>query len=195
MSVTYTNGKVLLPIHKNASTWLRLMMKTILTPGISNNNWNASSYPTNSVITFVRNPWDRILSGYLYNKKAWCNPKWGQEKEYGPFPDFITYLKEIERAGGPYETKWQSFRRQADYIDVIEKDLFFLGRFETLKEDLKKVCDKMEVEMPKEEPSKRNESRGKEGGPFGYRDYYTEETKKIVENIYSADCIRFGYEF
>ena len=194
MSVTYTNGKVFLNVHKNASTWIERSLTGILGPDeVYDNKMNASHSPVNSVICFVRNPWDRCLSGYLYSKTAWYHPIHGQVKEHGPFPEYPEYLREVARSGLGC-TFWQSFKRQVDYIDVPRSDLFFLGRFETLKEDFNKLLEMMEVKMTKKLP-KKNVSRGKSGGPFGYRDYYTEETKKIVENIYSNDCIRFGYEF
>jgi len=198
MSNTYSNGKVLLPIHKNASTWLRNMLNQILGEPDRQNakeRWKASYYNTQTVIVFVRNPWDRVLSGYLYTKKHWS-----QEKEYGPFPDYSIYLQEIEKMGIG-KAPWQSFQRQYDYIDMPIADLFFFGHYENLYDDFTRLCEKMEVKPPDSKifqyyhNRNGNTSRDGTGGPTGYRDYYTDETKKIIERIYQKDIEKFEYSF
>jgi hypothetical protein len=158
--------------------------------------WKASFYKANQVIAFVRNPWDRTLSGYLFDKKYWYR----HEKTHGPFPDLKTYLEGIIE-NGIGKCEWQTFKRQVDYIDIPIADLFFLGRHETLYDDFEKLCKKLSVEIPKKErfgyfhTRHGNKTRGEQGGPFGYREYYNKETKELVKKIYGADIKKFGYEF
>jgi hypothetical protein len=201
----YSNGLAFIPIHKNASTWLRNTLNLVLGGAIqigvdakyNGPLWKASTYKARSAIAFVRNPWDRTLSGYLYDKKNW---KPDQVESHGPFPEFEEYLKEIDEHGIG-NVRWQSFKRQVDYVDVAIKDLFFLGRFESLYDDFGELCKKMSIETPDEKKYWEhfrlhgNRSRGKTGGPLGYKEYYDKKTRKLVEKIYGADIKKFQYEF
>ena len=64
----------------------------------------------------------------------------------------------------------------------------FIGRFENIKEDFKKITDKLNI---KRTLKKTNTSKRKED----YRLYYDEETKAIVNEVYRKDIQLFNYEF
>jgi len=64
----------------------------------------------------------------------------------------------------------------------------FVGRFERLLEDFKKVCQRLElgdIELPRTNATVHDH----------YSRYYNNETKKIVADHYAKDIDFFGYVF
>ena len=64
----------------------------------------------------------------------------------------------------------------------------FVGRFETLEEDWARLCEKLslDVKLP---------HRGKRRDPKHYREYYDEETRRMVEEVHAVDLEKYGYSF
>ena len=64
----------------------------------------------------------------------------------------------------------------------------YICRFENLEEDFYKVCDKLKIKnITLPHLNKIHHSH--------YTDVYTDETRKIIENLYSKDIEHFGYKF
>jgi len=63
----------------------------------------------------------------------------------------------------------------------------FIGRFESLSADFRKVCDKIGAEgtLPHMNVTQHD----------GYKQYYDDETRQIVELLYEGDIREFGYTF
>ncbi len=139
---------------------------------------------------FVRNPWDRAVSEYLYMMKmkgCVCGEK--------DIPStFKTYLKE------DFRCSWSSHvRPQSDYIldknnKIVVDDVF---RFEDFEAQFKIATKAMgfpgNYEFPK---SKANVTRK----PFDrlrrpYWKFYDRETRDIVAEKYEKDISLFGYSF
>jgi hypothetical protein len=127
---------------------------------------------------FVRNPWDRVVSVYLYESAR---------RYKGVFEDFVQRFYVERRLEGNYirhlpQTEWMK-RTPIHHIDMD-----FIGRFETLQEDFNKVCTHLgisNISLPHMSKSNRTH----------YRDYYNETTKRLVSEFYASDIEAFKYEF
>ncbi|NDB30230.1 hypothetical protein EB155_09620, partial [archaeon] len=121
--------------------------------------------------TFVRNPWDKIVSQYHYNRH-----KFG-------FKD--STFKEYVKA-------WDSGKQISTFsslnLHYIDEELDFIGRFETLQQDFNIVCDN--IGIPRQQLPHENKSKHKH-----YTEYYDDETKQIVAEKYARDIEYFGYKF
>jgi hypothetical protein len=123
---------------------------------------------------FVRNPWDRAVSGFKY-----------QVLKRGKYTkNFNRYLQ--VHTNIPF----LSSHNQLDWItnEKNEVKLDFIGRFENLQEDFNIICDK--IGIPKQQLPHKNKSKHK-----SYTEYYDDETRQIVAEKYAKDIEYFGYEF
>ena len=149
---------------------------------------------------FVRNPWDRAVSRFFYRqKKAIKNPKSDRLKVYlnGTFEESLLnpekytinqrakckHLKNLNKLYGSHE----------NCIDWISNDsgkiiVDFVGRFENLEEDFLKVQSVLGISCSLSHQNSSPRSKN-------YTEYYTEETKDIISNLYSRDIAAFGYKF
>lgn len=142
--------------------------------------------------TFVRNPWDRLVSAFFYmksfdedsNDRRFFDKYIGQDVT---FKDFVYKLKDKEYRKLCLE--WEHFTPQVNFIKnslgVVELD--FIGRVESIAEDFKNLCARLGVER---DLSLRNAGKRAE-----YRDYYDSEMIKIIEEVYKEDITGLQYEF
>lgn len=125
---------------------------------------------------FVRNPWDRLVSRYAQLLRAEKSPRYQAKAEKG-FEEFLKW--EIER----------NKSHQHPYVYDASGKLIvdFIGYFERLDEDFKKVCDRLQVAaaLPKANTSKHND----------YQSYYTPATRQMVADHCRRDIELFGYDF
>lgn len=132
---------------------------------------------------FIRNPWDLIVSQYLYAKRHIKAAKHTLAR--GSFTDFISW----------YDSKWaknciQPLRifPQLHYIgDGVTPIVTFVGRFERMSIDFKKICNRLKINY-----ALPHLNRTKHGH---YRTFYTKKTRAIVRRLYGNDIETFGYTF
>jgi chondroitin 4-sulfotransferase 11 len=121
--------------------------------------------------SFVRNPFDKIISQYHYNR--------------GKFGFEDCTFKEYVRAWSK-GVKISSCPQFNSYY--INEPLDFIGRFENLQHDFNIVCDKIGISQ-KQLPHK-NKSKHKH-----YTEYYDDETRQIVAEKFAKDIEYFRYKF
>ena len=143
--------------------------------------------------TFVRNPWDRMVSLYFF----WRNQtpdspfyKWDHKQvefiksKNISFKDFV---KLISSENSTIHEKPHLY----PYIGHFMNDpssFDFIGKLENFQEDFDQICAK--IGIPKQELKWVNKSKHKH-----YSEYYNDETRAIVAKKYVKDIEHFGYKF
>jgi len=131
---------------------------------------------------FVRNPWDKILSNYLY--RGTTTTAWDRDWPTTSFKEWVCGTKEYN-----YKCDLALFL-QLDWIsdgfNNVQAD--FIGRFENLEEDFTFVCDK--IDIPRKKLPHYNKTVHRP-----YWEYYDDETKNFVATKFKKDIEYFGYEF
>lgn len=140
------------------------------------------------VFTFVRNPWDRILSLYYYIKQRddILNDMQFRDYVYAIY-NFIETGK-----GSLFRNREYYYLSASDYIlDANGKILVnFIGKYENRNDDLKIIAQKIGCkQLDKLEINKSNRINKH------YSEYYDRETQAIVRTIYSKDIELFDYKF
>ncbi len=152
--------------------------------------------------SFVRNPWDRLVSEYLYRNYPFS------------FNDFL-YKKFPSPANDDYIKGMDGFRHvMPQYQFIYDKSLKllvdFVGRYETLQKDFEDVTTRITGE-PVELPYK-NKTNGRSIGWLSrakkllkleteqthkrhYTEYYDAASIQWVHDHYSKDIELFNYTF
>lgn len=143
----------------------------------------------NKTIVFVRNPFSRVVSLFHFQKL---------HKQY-KFKDFLKKLYQNK--------KLVNYIKNNDFHNEIKFDLikfhyswknqkfwipnepFFVGKFENLSDELKRLYQKMKIDYVEKIPHRKKT----EHKP--YRDYYDEETIAIIKDVYADDLKRYNYDF
>ncbi len=141
--------------------------------------------------TVVRNPFDRLVSAYLFMKKGGMNDKdkrWA-ERNLAPYADFDAFVKGWVNRDNIW--KGLHFRPQYSFIclNKYQPGPDFIGYYENLAADFEFICRKLELKSTLIEAN-RNLSRKKT-----YTDYYTDETRAIAADAYTDDLRLLGYNF
>lgn len=125
---------------------------------------------------FVRNPWDRLVSGYNYAKQTRRHPEHHLVRDMASISDYISFRERNHPT-----------TQSALLFDQKEKQLVTkIGRFETLEKDFQEICADLQITA---KLCKRNAS---DRGP-DWREYYTERDYNRVAALYSRDIEYFGY--
>ena len=139
---------------------------------------------------FVRNPWERFVSLYLDmclnrngNKKIMNYSLLKNKKEtiFYKTKNFKEFAKSFESSNWIKETH---FKNQYDFLNIKDEICMdFIGRFENLKEDWKKIKNDIGLnylgEIGHQRKSNLNLSK--------YKEFYDNETIDIVSRIYKKD--------
>ena len=153
--------------------------------------------------SFIRNPWDRALSVFLYkgkklNKREKLKERF-KTKFFDAPPSKFTHAK-FERFLLDVKLQVNDLDRDSIWCHVSpqnwylfdengKKQVDFIGRFENLNADFEYICST--IKMPYTSLVHNNKSvRTK---PYQY--FYKDSTRKLVEEIYQEDIDLFNYQF
>lgn len=128
----------------------------------------------------VRNPWDWLFSKYKYSIK---NTRHFRHKfiknNFSSFNEFVQWecLKNANK------------KCQAEFVfdTAGNKIVNFIGRFENLEDDFRKICKEIEVNEKIPHFNKSMERN--------YREHYSEKSRNLVREHYASDIDLFDYEF
>lgn len=163
-------------------------------------NWFAENFPRKwkSYLKFaiVRNPWDRFVSAYVYAKMK--QSYWHNERA-GLHPDYpLLSTKTFEECCFIAQKQRQVLRHESWYPQHLwlaqqlnrqcRLMVDLVLRYEKLDEDIALISTRLglePIELPRINVSQHS----------CYRDYYNEETRTVVADLYATDVALFGYQF
>jgi len=154
--------------------------------------------------SFVRNPWDRLVSEYKY-------------RGYPVKIDFKTYLARHLPSRG-WTDNYRHIIPQYEFLHDSEgrRLVDFVGRYETLQADFDRVC--RDLAIPRRPLPRVNRSLEEQQPPTTYRElrkrirravwsherkhtfghyteYYDEESRDLVAEMFRKDIEAFSYSF
>jgi hypothetical protein len=140
--------------------------------------------------SFVRNPWDRLVSSYFFLKSGGMNgtdANWAGTvlKPYDDFGSFIRgWLTSENVASGVH------FRPQHEFICAPDGKMMmdFLGRMENLDYDFAQVARRLGCKETLKKVNVGDQQRH-------YSSFYDADTREIVRRVYERDIDFFGYRF
>lgn len=146
--------------------------------------------------SFVRNPFDRLVS--CYRDKINFTPTPVRPKPiyadyffllpaYSTFADFVERISKIPDPLADNHIKSQ-------YALLYQEDkvlLDYIGKFERLNADWQPIATQYKLTATLEQ---LNTSKTKQGAHCDYRQYYTEPLVQLVYERYRQDFETFGYE-
>jgi len=138
--------------------------------------WRIKAYVGDEVwnsyykFTFERNPWDKQISWYRYKTKS--------RKER---PSFESFMTDKQKA---------LVENYSLYTTDGEIAVDFVGRYETLNEDLTQVLKTIGLEGAGDLPQLNVYGDGGD-----YRSHYNDRTRRLVEEWYEPEIKAFGYAF
>ena len=137
--------------------------------------------------TFVRNPWDKLVSDYFWMQR--------NLKIKDSFKNFLLLKGKFNDPRLKYppksrRTRYDHIMPQCDFLldDKDEPAVRFVGRFENIQSDFNTVCE--EIGIQQRQLPHKNKTKHKH-----YTEYYDDETRQIVAEKYAKDIERFGYKF
>jgi hypothetical protein len=141
--------------------------------------------------TFVRNPWDRLLSAYRFLKQGGFNSAdrcWA-EQHLSAYRDFGTFVRDWVTIDNV--RSWVHFRPQTDFLLAPNgaPGIDFIGRIENLEHDFQQICIRLGIQKRLQTFNIDNREKP------SYADFYNNETRDLVAHVYSQDVAGLGYSF
>jgi len=135
---------------------------------------------------FVRNTWDRFISGYCHDMGVW----------YPNITDHRFGVEDLERYLHQ-EVNQFFWRPQVRYIYSGGRcAMDFVGRFENMESDWIRLCDMIGLKSQTKSLIRVIRVRhGSKRRHKDYRRYFNDDTRKFVAKIYQEDIETFGYKF
>lgn len=164
-------------IHLQHATSKQLLETELVTE----NQWE-----TYFKFTFVRNPWDRAYSDYLWIMK--------DRSIKGTFKEYIFQTGEFDYVLNDNNTlnfRGDHILQQLDFFNLDGDDkVDFIGRFENFSEDIKILNNRLKIPKPFDLHAKKNTNR-----LYHYSQFYTNSQKKLIEEKYKIDIESLNYNF
>lgn len=123
--------------------------------------------------SFVRNPWDRIVSAYHQPGNKRIGFLAGKSLE--------EFLNVWNGSSAPHEYG----KTQSEYLDIPGINIF---KFEEREKATKKLKQKYGIDISKHHARKTKNRKH-------YREYYNEKTKNMVAERFKEDIERFDYKY
>lgn len=191
----YDNQYVFLHIPRTGGTIMERALKTKYAATYSDRNSTGFSEqhytldklvfprfaPKTFVFTFIRNPFDRILSSYLNYAKHYFNG----------FDSYIQMVQEVVEKKLYLKYPAINTCDTSHFIPMVEmigtSHVDFIGKFEHFERDIQRLASLSKLECLQKVQIRKNKVH--------YKQYYSERNRQIVEKLYEQDFKRFQYSF
>lgn len=149
----------------------------------------ATAFPVESwedyfTFTFVRNPYDRMVSAYAYHVKGRYRGVLNRSIPNLRNLTFREYLGTFVR-----RQQLTIFLPMVTYMthERSSKPVDFVGRFECVHEDYARLSALLKTDAPIPHQLSSHHDH--------YSTFYDEEARQIIEQVYGADLEEFDYSF
>ncbi|KKM26890.1 hypothetical protein LCGC14_1580240 [marine sediment metagenome] len=144
-----------------------------------------------SQFTFVRNPWERVVSAWLSKFVFYFDPDHPdlpgiRDPELNLETTFDEFVRFIVKTSDKYSDC--HFKSQHRFIP---EENIEIGRVENLIEDFTRI--RLKLGLPIDNVPYENVTPGK--AKKHWREYYTDEYKHLVASRYAKDIELYGYTF
>lgn len=154
-----------------------------------------SEYSDYFSFTFIRNPYDRVVSAYKYFRQLKEGHRWYKRNsiisdaaDQMSFQEFVNHIPDFMKLMKRQEGSFESGIHFQPFYYFIDKEINYIGRFENIQDDYNTILSKLK--LPLKPLRKTNATNNTD-----YRSLYIEETKDIVYNIYKEDIKKYNYKF
>ncbi len=133
----------------------------------------------------VRNPWDRTVSMYHFAKKNDLGKLYDMKSD-------MSFTQFCELMMRKYEEKDKNFiaiHDQCSWLEGMFEPNFIL-RFENLNEDFSNMLDICQIKHINKNLPHENSTERKP-----YKEYYNDQSIKIIEKIFERDIDKFKYSY
>lgn len=199
-NISHAYKCIFIHIPKNGGTSIKQVLDL---PGGGHRTWQFYAknhlYLWQQYTSFavVRNPWDRLVSAYQHARMK--ESYWHTDNER-MHPDYKLLAEKsfaecaAIMARQPELLKHESFSSQLRWVadtESAEKKVLVstLLRFESLDADFHALCQRLGVPCEQLPAVNRSERMA------DYRGYYTDETRRMIEEVFRDDIAAFGYSF
>jgi len=139
--------------------------------------------------TFIRNPWDRLVSAYEFLRTGVSPSEYDWEmseklQSLGDFRSFVYWVRDTNAGEGMHLLPQYHYVRTKD----DEMGMDFIGRFESFSRDFSKVAERLGIDA-------RLPHLNAAPSRYGYQQYFDSELVDIVGEVYRRDIELFGYDF
>lgn len=156
--------------------------------------------PTMHTFSVVRNPWARLVS--CWKDKVMTNPRprnLDSLRHYTDFNEFVRVVHEKIDVDLPFSQHLM----KPEHMDVMcdrhlksqntlvpEDSNIQIIKQERFDTDFIQMLDKLDIQTDVDISERLNNTNHKH-----YTEYYTTETRDLVQQLYEDDIARFGYDF
>lgn len=146
--------------------------------------------------SFVRNPYDRLYSGFLQDSWASKNlPAWKKVK-HDIFEsigyDFNRYILDfVSQSDILNDWSWICFCPMWSFTELDNFELDYIGKYENYNHEIEKLSKLLNIDIRINQSINTTDQSHSE---LKYLKHYSAETISCINEIYDLDFAKFGYD-